>query len=147
MSLAGWTPERVETLRALHAEGKSAGDIAAILGDTSRNAVIGKKMRLGLVCNRPPEIRNSPVKRIRKPQNRVSAITHAPRWHTQPPPMLCEPVEEETPPTDLITFAELRDGKCKFPFGDRDYLFCGKPKYGDQVYCGFHCNRCYQPRG
>jgi GcrA cell cycle regulator len=149
MTLAGWTPERVETLRALHAEGKSAGDIAAILGDTSRNAVIGKKSRLGLVSNRPPEVRTSPVKRIRKPQNRVSAITHAPRWHANVPPMLCEPVEEETELVlnEIVSFTELQPHHCRWPIGQRDYVFCGGTKAEGSPYCIGHSRIAYRPGG
>ena len=43
-----WTDERVETLKAMWADGKSASQIAKELGGVTRNAVIGKVHRLGL---------------------------------------------------------------------------------------------------
>ncbi len=43
-----WTEERVELLKKLWAEGKSASQIAKELGSVTRNAVIGKVHRLGL---------------------------------------------------------------------------------------------------
>ena len=43
-----WNDERVEQLKKLWAEGKSASQIAAEIGGVSRNAVIGKVHRLGL---------------------------------------------------------------------------------------------------
>ncbi|GGK52219.1 GcrA family cell cycle regulator [Salinarimonas ramus] len=43
-----WTDERVERLKTLWQEGRSASAIAAELGGVSRNAVIGKVHRLGL---------------------------------------------------------------------------------------------------
>lgn len=43
-----WTDERVETLRTMWSEGKSASQIAKELGGVTRNAVIGKVHRLGL---------------------------------------------------------------------------------------------------
>ncbi len=43
-----WTEERVEILKKLWAEGKSASQIAKELGGVTRNAVIGKIHRLGL---------------------------------------------------------------------------------------------------
>ncbi|MTI18765.1 GcrA cell cycle regulator [Rhodobacteraceae bacterium RKSG542] len=43
-----WTTERVELLTKLWAEGLSASQIAAELGNVTRNAVIGKVHRLGL---------------------------------------------------------------------------------------------------
>jgi GcrA cell cycle regulator len=43
-----WTDERVETLKSMWTEGKSASQIAKELGGVTRNAVIGKVHRLGL---------------------------------------------------------------------------------------------------
>lgn len=51
-----WTDERIERLKAMWAEGKTASVIADVLGGVSRNAVIGKAHRLGL------DSRPSPVK-------------------------------------------------------------------------------------
>ncbi len=48
-----WTDERVETLKVMWSEGKSASQIARELGGVTRNAVIGKVHRLGL-SNRAP---------------------------------------------------------------------------------------------
>lgn len=46
--MTAWTPERIATLRRLHGEGASASFIAERLGGITRNAVLGKVMRLGL---------------------------------------------------------------------------------------------------
>ncbi|MXU66874.1 GcrA family cell cycle regulator [Oceanomicrobium pacificus] len=43
-----WTDERVEMLKTMWGEGKSASQIAKELGGVTRNAVIGKVHRLGL---------------------------------------------------------------------------------------------------
>ena len=43
-----WTDERVELLKTMWGEGKSASHIAKELGGVTRNAVIGKVHRLGL---------------------------------------------------------------------------------------------------
>lgn len=48
-----WTDERVEMLKVMWGEGKSASQIAKELGGVTRNAVIGKVHRLGL-SNRGP---------------------------------------------------------------------------------------------
>lgn len=48
-----WTDERVEALKTMWGEGKSASHIAKELGGVTRNAVIGKVHRLGL-SNRGP---------------------------------------------------------------------------------------------
>ena len=49
-----WTSERVETLRRLWLQGQTASQIAAQLGETTRNAVIGKAHRLGLSTKAAP---------------------------------------------------------------------------------------------
>ena len=51
-----WTEERIERLKSMWSEGKTASQIADELGGVSRNAVIGKAHRLGL------DSRPSPVK-------------------------------------------------------------------------------------
>ncbi len=51
-----WTEERVERLKELWSQGMSASEIAQMLGDVTRNAVIGKAHRLGL-SGRPSPIR------------------------------------------------------------------------------------------
>tara|TARA_R100000697_G_C5364956_1_gene175683 strand:+ start:46 stop:276 length:231 start_codon:yes stop_codon:yes gene_type:complete len=43
-----WTDERVEKLKQLKQKGKTSYEIAAIFGDVSRSAVMGKLHRLGL---------------------------------------------------------------------------------------------------
>ena len=43
-----WTDDRVEQLKTMWGEGKSASQIAKALGGVTRNAVIGKVHRLGL---------------------------------------------------------------------------------------------------
>ena len=43
-----WTPEREDKLRELWKKGHTASQIATLLGNTTRNAVIGKAHRLNL---------------------------------------------------------------------------------------------------
>ncbi len=44
----GWTEEKVKKLKELWGKGSTASQIAGIIGDVSRNAVIGKAHRLSL---------------------------------------------------------------------------------------------------
>lgn len=46
--MASWTEDRVKTLVRMWKEKSTAGQIAEVLGDTTRNAVIGKIHRMGL---------------------------------------------------------------------------------------------------
>lgn len=43
-----WTPDRIAQLKKLHADGLSFAQIARKIGGISRNAAIGKALRLGL---------------------------------------------------------------------------------------------------
>ncbi len=63
-----WTDDRIETLRTMWEKGMTASQIAEVLGDVSRNAVIGKAHRLGL------QSRPSPV----KPNDESAAPAPAP---------------------------------------------------------------------
>mgnify|MGYP005991656285 CR=1 FL=1 len=48
-----WTNEKVKKLKELWTKGHTASQIADILGDTTRNAVIGKAHRLNLEARAP----------------------------------------------------------------------------------------------
>ena len=48
-----WTEEKVEKLKKLWSKGHTASQIAEALGDTTRNAVIGKAHRLNLEARAP----------------------------------------------------------------------------------------------
>ena len=55
-----WTDEKVEKLKELWSKGHTASQIAEALGDTTRNAVIGKAHRLNLEARAPSKQTNSP---------------------------------------------------------------------------------------
>ena len=48
-----WTDEKVQKLKDLWTKGHTASQIANALGDTTRNAVIGKAHRLDLEARAP----------------------------------------------------------------------------------------------
>ena len=79
-----WTSEKVEKLKELWSKGHTASQIAEILGDTTRNAVIGKAHRLDLEARAPSKQSSTPrskdnrqVKRVATPTSR-KAITARP---------------------------------------------------------------------
>ncbi len=55
-----WTSEKVEKLKELWSKGFTASQIAEKLGDTTRNAVIGKAHRLNLEARAPSKQTNTP---------------------------------------------------------------------------------------
>ena len=55
-----WTPERIELLKSLAARNLTGSQIAAELGDVTRNAVLGKLDRMGIHLTRLPDYVGSP---------------------------------------------------------------------------------------
>ncbi|MEM6439648.1 MAG: GcrA family cell cycle regulator [Pseudomonadota bacterium] len=104
-----WTDERVETLKTMWSEGKSASQIAKALGGVTRNAVIGKVHRLGL-SNRtaapkpaagkpaPEETASPPPAAATKPAPVPQATPAKPEpVKAEPPAPAPAPVEARTP--------------------------------------------------
>ena len=81
-----WTDERVETLKTMWGEGKSASQIAKELGGVTRNAVIGKVHRLGL-------------------SNRTGGAGSAPAAAATPPPAPAAPPPEPVKPEPKVAEA------------------------------------------
>lgn len=136
-----WTDERVEQLKKLWADGLSASQIARVLGEVTRNAVIGKVHRLGLSGRASPARTERP--RYPKPARRL--VTSKP---AAPEPVIVEEIESEPEPGEWTTVLTLRERMCKWPIGnpgDETFRFCGR-KAGDGVpYCAEHARKAYQP--
>jgi GcrA cell cycle regulator len=150
-----WTDERVETLKKLWMDGHSATQIAAELGEITRNAVIGKVHRLGLSgrAKSPP----SAVPRPRKQRSAshmlrvarlcvrgTSALAKAYELDDEPQPALLDDVIPVGQRRNLI---ELGKHTCRWPIGDpdsADFFFCGGPTTTSLPYCPHHARVAYQ---
>ncbi|MDE0344861.1 MAG: GcrA cell cycle regulator [Boseongicola sp.] len=168
-----WTDERVEGLKKMWAEGKSASQIAKDLGGVTRNAVIGKVHRLGL-SNRagasasapekkPPRASSSkPASRTKTSQVRVVEVAVAPRKPIVPAgrPLPPQPSANEISPEALenvrkvektakkIGLLELTERTCKWPIGDPatdEFWFCGLAVQQGKPYCEAHVGVAFQP--
>ena len=156
-----WTEERIEVLTKLWAEGLSASQIAAELGGgASRNAVLGKAHRLGLVRHetKGPSTPRSP-KPPRPPTPPAAAEppvpqAPAPAPLTVDPPSAAQPAG--TPPEQNViaprsagvTIMELREAMCRFPLGDPttpEFRFCGTQASTGLPYCAHHAQIAYIP--
>ena len=169
-----WTDERVELLRQLWLDGKSASQISAQLGHgLTRNAVIGKVHRLGLAgrakspapaastprpaaaqprraCRPAPALSSAPVAAAVRPVMRGNtALAVAP----EPEPVLeARPVfldEDVVVPMSLrVTIVDLKEAMCRWPLGDpssSDFRYCGSTVGGRRPYCAHHGQLAYQP--
>ena len=157
-----WTDEKVELLRQLWLDGKSASQIAAELGGgVTRNAVIGKVHRLGLSGRvktntvATPRVRHKPAQAPRT--STVSrSMGGAVRGNTAlavalDPLIEAEPVfrEDVVIPMSLrVTIVELREAMCRWPLGDptsSEFRYCGIQTDGLIPYCQHHGRMAYQP--
>ena len=142
-----WTNEKVEKLKALWSKGHTASQIAEMLGDTTRNAVIGKAHRLNLEArapskqpsgnqsNNPSNIKTS--KRSSQPLSRKQKFRSI---------LLDKNFEKENPKT----LEELTEKTCKWPIGhpnEENFYFCGRKPENDFPYCKLHVLYAFQPKG
>ncbi len=86
-----WTDDRVDILKTMWGDGKSASQIATELGGVTRNAVIGKVHRLGL-SNRPTTTTKATTASAPKAKPAVKAkipksVLAADRPKQAPPPV------------------------------------------------------------
>ena len=139
-----WTDEKVEKLKELWAKGHTASQIAAALGDTTRNAVIGKAHRLNLEARAPSKHSGTSVSRENKQIRRGPAPTS--RKAKFQSILLDKNFEPENPKS----LEELTDTTCKWPIGhpnEEKFYFCGRKPEGEFPYCKLHVLYAFQPKG
>ena len=139
-----WTDEKVEKLRELWKKGHTASQIAEVLGDTTRNAVIGKAHRLNLEARAPSKNSGAPassdnrqVKRSPTPTSRKAKFQSI---------LLDKNFEPENPKS----LENLTDETCKWPIGhpnEEKFYFCGRKPEGEFPYCKLHVLYAFQPKG
>ena len=139
-----WTDEKVEKLKELWTKGHTASQIAAALGDTTRNAVIGKAHRLNLEARAPSKHSGASVSRENKQIRRGPAPTS--RKAKFQSILLDKNFEPENPKS----LEELTDTTCKWPIGhpnEEKFYFCGRKPEGEFPYCKLHVLYAFQTKG
>lgn len=160
---AGWTDERVATLRQSWAAGHSASEIARTLGGgATRLGVIGKVHRLGLAGRDlpaaptySPSVRQPKAPAVRPDKyagngNNARGGKPAPfkssdngRVYAQPATVALS-VKIDPANDDAVLFLERRKFQCAWPVGDDDArLCCGHRTYEALPYCLAHARRAY----
>ena len=136
--MSGWTTDRENLLRILWTQGLSASQIAKRLGGVSRNAVIGKRIRMGL-----PE-RDGSAPRITKAQAAKSLGKSAPQLISTD-----RSRERGAPRGDWnIRFIDRTDSHCSMFVGGESHdtgLICGRIRQFDKPYCSACARIAYLP--
>ena len=141
-----WTEEKVESLKKLWGSGKTASQIAEIIGGISRNAVIGKAHRLNLSAKIKTRTATS-NKNFNESTNEKN-IQAAKRGRKSKFKSLI--IEKDFEPENPKQLEELDENSCKWPIGhpdEKSFYFCGRSSLKDFSYCKLHLLYAYQPKG
>ena len=139
-----WTPEREEKLKKLWKKGHSGSEIAIMLGDTTRNAVIGKVHRLKLEARLIS--RKSTQKVNTEKDNGLEVKNQKLGRKARFKALLLDKNFEPENPTKL---EDLSDDHCRWPLGEKmepASLFCGRKSMEKFPYCKLHLLYAFQPK-
>ena len=139
-----WTLEREEELRKLWKKGHSGSEIASILGNTTRNAVIGKAHRLKLETRLISK--KSAQKTDIEKNNTLEIKNQKPGRKARFKALLLDKNFEPENPTKL---ENLTDSDCRWPLGEKmkpASLFCGRKTMEKFPYCKLHLLYAFQPK-
>jgi len=140
-----WNEEKVSKLKELWGKGKTASQISEIIGDVSRNAVIGKAHRLNLSSkikarnitssqNFDNNLETSNPKQRKVRRSKFQSLI----------------IEKDFEPENPKKLEELDENSCKWPIGhpeEESFYFCGRTSLKDFSYCKLHLLYAYQPKG
>ena len=152
MMISPWTKEACEALVRMNSEGMSGSQIAAALNcGVSRNAVIGKLHRLGIVSGNPEkrhgsrrastsdDRRASERARMRELRARRAAVKEI--LNPEREELEATDIEIDAPADNPRTVSTIEIGECRWPYGDPsgdDFHFCGGRSSFGSSYCVRH---------
>ena len=139
-----WTAEKEIKLKELWKKGHTASKIAEILGDTTRNAVIGKAHRLSLQARAVSKKRSAKVNG--ENNNTQGFKTQKLGRKAKFKALLLDKNFEQENPKKL---EELTDLTCRWPIGhpyEEKFYFCGRKPLEKFPYCKLHVLYAFQPK-
>ncbi len=148
----GWSEEKVKKLKELWGKGSTASQIAEIIGDVSRNAVIGKAHRLSLSTKVKNIISSSADEIISKGNNEKFQKTKIRGRRNKFRSLL---IEKNFEPAKNLTLEELTEETCKYMDHDMhpnepNATFCGRKTVNNAKqkfsYCPLHLMVIFQPK-
>jgi len=142
-----WTPERQRKLKELWKKGHTASQIAVLIGNTTRNAVIGKAHRLNLQARASSKKSSLKVNTMNTGNNNTSEIkTQKLGRKARFKALLLDKNFEQENPKKL---EELTDETCRWPIGhpyEENFYFCGRKPMEKFPYCKLHVLYAFQPK-
>ena len=137
-----WDDQKVNKLKELWGSGKTASQIAEIIGGISRNAVIGKAHRLNLSAKIKTRSVSVKTNNSTKVVNRSSLGRKSKKLRFQS--LL---LDKNFEPAKNLNLEELTENTCKYMEGhpsDHDSSFCGRKTVEKFSYCPLHLMLIYQ---
>ena len=128
-----WTPEREKKLRELWKIGHTASQIASLLGNTTRNAVIGKAHRLNLEAR---AVSKKSTLKVNKESNVKTEIKTQKLGRKAKFKALL--LDKNFPAENPTKLEDLTDDHCKWPLGEKlepASFFCGRKPIEKFLYC------------
>jgi hypothetical protein len=149
-----WLKEMIDDLGLLWEQGLSCSVIATRLNakyrtDLTRNAVIGKRKRIGIPDRGDPNGKNRTQQYRKKPKRKPRLFVLNGRTGKSPMPPTDPAVLALAYSDDLarVSFADIEPHHCRFIPGNPaqlrgEKMFCGLPKHPGLSYCTGHAARC-----
>ncbi len=139
-----WDEKKIEILRNEWGKGKTASQIAELIGGVSRNAVIGKAHRLNLSSK--VKTKNSSYNYSKINQDSEKKIKNKSSRSKFRSLVLDKNFEA----AKNISLEELNENTCKYMEGhpdEKSSSFCGRKTIEKFSYCPLHLMMVFQPKG
>ena len=139
-----WDEKKIEILRNEWGKGKTASQIAELIGGVSRNAVIGKAHRLNLSSK--VKTRNSSYNYSKINQDSEKKLKNKSSRSKFRSLVLDKNFEA----AKNISLEELNENTCKYMEGhpdEKSSSFCGRKTIEKFSYCPLHLMMVFQPKG
>ena len=139
-----WTEEKEKKLKDLWSKGHSGSQIANMLGNTTRNAVIGKAHRLNLPARTVSKrsVQKTNAEKNNTPDTKNQKLSRKARFTA----LLLDKNFEPENPTKL---ENLTEELCKWPLGEKmepASFFCGRKSLEKFSYCRLHILWAFTPK-
>jgi len=141
--MSNWDEAREAKLKELWEKGHTASQIAEILGNTTRNAVIGKAHRLKLAGRAQSRKAEKQKKQV------VSGISKEEKYISRRAKFKSLLLDKNFEPENPKKLEELGDKNCRWPIGhpdQKDFYFCGRTPIEGFSYCKLHVLYAFQPK-